>query len=77
MAALSALVAIDGGTEAQPPTVDATAIHSIPPRKQTNRLFGDIRTPIARLGAAQSDRWQFTAIRRYLEQPAPLADSPE
>lgn len=49
VAAFSALLELANGVEAQPATVDATMINSVPRIIKADFLSGDIGTPVSRL----------------------------
>jgi hypothetical protein len=53
--ALSALLELATGEEAQPATVDATMINNVPRIIQADFLSGDIRTPILRVGVLRNN----------------------
>jgi hypothetical protein len=53
--ALSALLELADGVEAQPATVDATMINNVPPIIQADFLASDIGTPISRLGVLHNN----------------------
>jgi hypothetical protein len=59
--ALSALLELANGEEAQPATVDATMINNVPRIIQADFLCCDIGTPISRLGVLRNNYQHSTA----------------
>jgi hypothetical protein len=63
--ALSALLELANGMEAQPAAVNATMINNVPRIIQADFLSGDIGTPISRLGVLRND-WEHSTAKHAM-----------